>query len=191
MPVFSAALFPQAFFCKVCMPGHAEHGLHLSMSTCASMLTCERRCIRPGHGSRLCCCYSSAPFEQGKSDMDKVICGHKALVNPDKTIAGGAGTSAWRKLAPPYLLALIPEYCSKPDEQVVLLFQVSCTVIVLAPELPGLLPCLQSAVHGCCPQQVPGRQLALTSCWNVQHIDCLCHRICASDTRHAHMGIAL
>ncbi|KAK9868621.1 hypothetical protein WJX84_008840, partial [Apatococcus fuscideae] len=34
------------------------------------------------------------------------------------------GTSAWRKLAPPYLLALIPEYCSRPDEQVVLLFQV-------------------------------------------------------------------
>ena len=36
----------------------------------------------------------------------------------------GAGTSAWRKLAPPYLLALIPEYCSQPEEQVVLLFQV-------------------------------------------------------------------
>ncbi len=36
----------------------------------------------------------------------------------------GTGTSAWRKLAPPYLLALIPEYCSQSEEQVVLLFQV-------------------------------------------------------------------
>ena len=73
-------------------------------------------------------------WDTGTSRMQTLISDrgfHKGL----RCVPVAAGTSAWRKLAPPYLLALIPEYCSRPDEQVVLLFQVMWGVCI--------------ALHGC------------------------------------------
>ena len=43
---------------------------------------------------------------------------------PVRRVSGAGYGTGWRKLCPPKLMALIGEYRSCPDEQVVLLFQI-------------------------------------------------------------------